>query len=238
MERIFRKHVNADHLQDSAHALVNSKCLIETGHHQINTRSSPYLGLHRVLAKPVKRLDSQVLLDPFEEEFDLPSSFVDLRYHDGVDFEVVGYEHEQFARLCFEKANSSEVAWIVPLAFRIVETDRLIAPQTNGFVHRWGLLDIIAHVGFGSGHEESQCRADPIEPPEIDVSTIHYIEGSGLQDDPIQSVDVVNLSLGDGYEYGDGAPQVYHSVKLLLFLGMGYLDTQRSNCFRPRMSVI
>ena len=219
MERIFRKHVNADHLQDSAHALVNSKCLIETGHHQINTRSSPYLGLHRVLAKPVKRLDSQVLLDPFEEEFDLPSSFVNLRYHDGVDFEVVGYEHEQFPRLCIEKANSSEVAWIVPLAFRIVETDCLIAPQASGFVHRSGLLDIIAHVGFGSGHEESQCRPDPIEPPEIDVSTIHYIEGSGLENYPIQGVDIVNLPFCDRDEYRDRASQVNHGVQLDSRLG-------------------
>jgi len=219
MDRVFREYVYADDLQYSAHALPDSKGLIENGHHEINACRDPDLGLHSVLAEPVESLDPQVLLDPFEEQLDLPAGLVDLGDDDGLDFEVVGYEHEQFPRLCIEKANSSEVAWIVPLAFRISETDRLIAPQASGLFHRPGLLDVIAHVGFGSGHEESRCRPDPIEPPEIDVSAIHYIEGSGLENYPIQGVDVVNLPFCDRDEYRDRASQVNHGVQLDSRLG-------------------
>lgn len=51
--------------------------LFETGHHQVNADCDPYLGSHCVLAGAEECLDTQVLLDPFEEKFDLPASFVD-----------------------------------------------------------------------------------------------------------------------------------------------------------------
>jgi hypothetical protein len=53
-----------------------------------------------------------------------------------------------------------------------------------------------------------------IEPSEIDVSAIHYIEGSGFEDYPIQSVDLVNLPLGDRHERGDRPVQIDHGMEL------------------------
>jgi hypothetical protein len=55
---------------------------------------------------------------------------------------------------------------------------------------------------------------NPIEPSEIDVSAIHYIEGSSFEDYPIQRVDVVDLPLGDRHECRNGSVQVDHGMEL------------------------
>ena len=46
-----------------------------------------------------ERLDAQVLLDPFEEQFDLPATFVKLGNGEGVEGKIVGEEYQPFAGL-------------------------------------------------------------------------------------------------------------------------------------------
>jgi len=53
--------------------------LPDDGHQHVHGDGNPDLGLDGVEAGTVESLDSQVLLDPFEEEFDLPSTLVQLR---------------------------------------------------------------------------------------------------------------------------------------------------------------
>ena len=51
--------------------------LIETGDHQVNAQCNPDLGANGVLAGAEERLDPEILLDSFEEQFDQPSALVD-----------------------------------------------------------------------------------------------------------------------------------------------------------------
>ena len=50
--------------------------LLDDGNENINADGDPDLGLHRVFRGTIERLDSEVLLDPSEEEFDLPTALV------------------------------------------------------------------------------------------------------------------------------------------------------------------
>ena len=52
------------------------------------------LGLHGMLARAIERLDPQVLLDPFEEQLDLPAAPVDLGNCKCGQSEVVGQKGE------------------------------------------------------------------------------------------------------------------------------------------------
>ena len=222
MNRVFREYIYADHLQHSAHALVYSEGLIEYraegdtrshGHHQVCADGDPDLGLHSVFAQAVEGFDAKVLLDPLKEELDLPAGFVDLRDHNGADLEVVGYEDQAFSGFCIQKAYSAQVATVEAFGFRSVETDRLIGSQSSGLVYRARFANVVFHVDLRPGYEERQSRMNPIEPSEIDVSTIHYIEGSSFEDYPIQGVDVVALPLGDRHECRDRSVQVDHGVE-------------------------
>jgi hypothetical protein len=214
MNRVFRQYIYSDHLQDSAHALVYSEGLIENGHHQVCADGDPDWGLHGIFAQAVEGFDAKVLLDPLEEELDLPAGFVDLRDHDGVDLEVVGDEDQAFSGFRIQKAYSAQIATVEAFGFRSVEANRLIGSQSGGLVYRARFANVVAHVDLRPGNEERQSCMNPIEPSEIDVSAIHYIEGSSFEDYPIQGVDVVDLSLGDRHECRDRSVQIDHGVEL------------------------
>ena len=214
MNRVFREYIYADYLQHSAHALVDSEGLIENGHHQVCADGDPDLSFHGVFAQAVEGFDAKILLDPLEEQLDLPASLVDLRDHDGGDLEVVGYEDQTFSGFRIQKAYSAQVARVESFCFRTVEANRLIGSQADGLVYRTRFANVVLHIDLRPSHEERQSRMNPIEPSEIDVSAIHYIECSSFEDYPVQRVDVVDLSLGDRHECRDRSVQVDHGVEL------------------------
>jgi len=214
MNRVFGEYIDADNLQNAAHVLLDSQGLIENGDHQVCADCDPDLRLHGVFAQPEERLHAKVLLDPLEEELDLPGGFVDPRNDQRIDLEVVGYEDQQLSRFRVPEAHPPQVVREVLLGLRSVEADGLVGSQSGGLVHRARLADVVAHVGLGSGDEEGPGGMDACQPKVIDVSTIQYVEGSGFEGDPIQGVDVVNLPLRDRDEHGDRAAQVDHGVEL------------------------
>jgi len=55
------------------------QALFENRHQQVNRNRDSDLGAHGVLAGAIERFDAQVLLDPFEEQFDVPATVVKLR---------------------------------------------------------------------------------------------------------------------------------------------------------------
>ncbi len=203
MNRVFREYVYVDNLGDSAHALVDSGGLVENSHHHVDAYGDPDLGFHSVLAQPVKGLDPQILLDPLEEELDLPASLVDLRHNSGVDLEVVRHEDQPLPSFRIQKAYPVQVVGIEPLGLGAVEANRLVGPQAGGLVHRARLANVEAHVALRSDDEERMSRVDARQPGEIDVSAVHYIEGTRFEDDPVQGIDLVDLPLGDRHERRD-----------------------------------
>ena len=214
MDRVFGEYIHADDLQDSAHALLDAQGLIENGDHQVNADRDPNLRLDGVFGQTEEGLHAKVLLDPFEEEFDLPARLVDLRDDQRFDLEVVGDEDQELSGLRVQEAYPPQVVGKERLGLRSVEADRLVGPQAGRLVHGTRLADVVAHVGLRSRHEEGPGRMDPRQPEKIDVSTIQYIESSCLEEDPIQSVDVVDSSLRDSDECGNRAAQVDHGMEL------------------------
>ena len=63
--------------------------------HEID-HSYPYLGQHGVFGGSHEGFDFEVLLDPFEESFDLPSCLVDCGYGRCCEAEIVGQEDQVF----------------------------------------------------------------------------------------------------------------------------------------------
>jgi len=66
--------------------------LIETAYQEVGADRDPDLGVNRVLTRSVKRLDSEVLFDPFEKEFDPPPMFIDRGDYQCGQLEVIGQE--------------------------------------------------------------------------------------------------------------------------------------------------
>jgi len=74
----------------------------------------PDLRFHRILGRTVELLDAQMLLDPLEEQFDLPARFVDCAVGGCRQDEVVGQEHQRLAGLGVLESNAPQMHRVVP----------------------------------------------------------------------------------------------------------------------------
>ncbi len=72
------------------HALADLTDELEVGQQQVDTDGDPDLGHDGIAGSAQEALDLQILLDPLEEQLDLPARFVDLGDGAGGEFEVVG----------------------------------------------------------------------------------------------------------------------------------------------------
>jgi len=70
--------------------------LFDDRNQHIGAHGAPDLGLHGVFAGAKKVLYAQVLLYPFEKQFDLPAAFVKIGNSDGGQCGVVGQKDECF----------------------------------------------------------------------------------------------------------------------------------------------
>ena len=52
----------------------------DNGYQHVNRNCNPDLGLDGILGGSIKRFDTKVLLDPFEEDLDLPATLKQLGY--------------------------------------------------------------------------------------------------------------------------------------------------------------
>ena len=75
------------------------KLLFDDGNEHVSGLGVPDLRLYRVLARAQKSFDAQVLLDPLEEQLDLPAILVQSGNGQGWQTSVVGQEHQRLARL-------------------------------------------------------------------------------------------------------------------------------------------
>ena len=72
-ERGFLEKVDAQDLYQSVEIALDLESLADDGHEHVNRDGDPELGLDRVGRGAKEALDPEMLLDPLEEELDLPA---------------------------------------------------------------------------------------------------------------------------------------------------------------------
>lgn len=227
MDRYFLKNVDAQNLQNPTEVFTKSMHLIETGHHEVDANGDPDLGLHRVLGGSVERLDSEVLLDPLEEQLDMPTTLIDMGDYNGWQTEMVGDKDKTFARCGIDETDATEFTGIVPLALGGLQSDALVATQSTGFIDGTGLAHVESHVALGSCNEESTGLMNAIQASEINVSTVHDIDASRFESDPVKNVHIMNASIGYVHEHWDGASQVDHRMQFDRSFGLSEMSPRK-----------
>lgn len=213
IERYFLEDVDAQNLQYSAQIFVDSMNLIETGHHEVNADRDPDLCAHCVLAGAEESFDSQVLLDPFEEEFDLPATLVNGCDRQGGKIEVVGQEDQSLSALRIDIADTSQSLRVVEFPFSGAQPDRLIAAQSRCLVDCSGLQNVESRVALGSNHKVSLGAVDAEQTSEVEVTPVDHIDAPLFEGDLVEEVHIVNRSIRDTDEHRDWACQVDLSVQ-------------------------
>lgn len=181
---------------------------IETGYHEVDADRDPDLCAHGVLASAVKGFNAKVLLDPLEEQLDLPAAFVDGRDGYGGQAEMVGQKDEPLSRFSIYEANTPECLRIAPFSFCGAQANDLIASQSGRLVHWAGFENVEARVLFAADDEVGTGLSNPKEAFEIEVSPVEHIDAASFEKDLIEEAYVMDRSLGDTHEYGDWAGQV------------------------------
>ena len=75
------------------------QAFFQNGDEQVNGDGAPDLSAHGVRTRTVEGFDAQMLLDPFEEQFDLPAAMIQLRNGQGGRGEIVGQKDQRLAGL-------------------------------------------------------------------------------------------------------------------------------------------
>ena len=185
----------------------------------IGTHCAPDLGLHSVLACAQKVLDAQVLLDPFEEEFDLPAVFVQGCDGGSRQAGVVGQKDERLACGGLVEPDASHVFGIILDGVEALEHHALIGNHSSASIG-WGRVDASGpKVFFCSGDKKGSGLMKAIKPLEIHVASVHHVEGAGLEDEHVEHLGVVGLAVGEVDKRWDCAPKVQKGVDLHRRLG-------------------
>ena len=140
------------------------QAFLQNGDEQINGDGCPDLGAHGVWAGAVKGFDAQMLLDPFEEQFDLPAAPIQFGDGQSRDGEVVGEEDQRLAGFRVAITDAAQRVGIIVLGEQAGHHHGLVETQAGGFVHGPGITSGTAEVLSGAGDEEGSALMQPMPP--------------------------------------------------------------------------
>jgi len=167
------------------------KTLLQDGDQQINTDGNPDLGFDGVWRCPVKSFDSQMLLDPAEEEFHLPALLVNIGDSCCGNGKDIGQVNKTFVGVQIHVGHSAQCLRVGVHRFLGCQDDVLIGTKPQRFVHFLRMNAAVPQIALGTNHEESGEEIHGIKPCEIDVSAIHGDDGIFFQRQGIQDIDIV-----------------------------------------------
>lgn len=209
----FLEKGNGENLQDFAETSLYFQFLLDDRYQHVNADGDPDLGLYRVFGCPVKRFDAKILFDPFEEQFYLPTAFVELCDGQRREVEIVGQEDIAFFVFDIEETDAPKRIGIFFGCFVTFENDRLVAAHPCRLVDRSVSSFAVFEIALGANDEERQALREGIQAKEVDVGAIHHVEGARLQYQLVEDLDVVCFSFCDADKTRDIAAQVYQRVQ-------------------------
>jgi len=176
---------------------MQTKALANNSHQHINGDGDPDLRFDRILGGAIEGLDPEMLLDPFEEQFDLPSGLVQLSDGQSRFAEVVCQEHELLARRWIGVSDAPQGGGVTLMRVEAFQDNCLIETDAETLLDRLGITALEPEVVFGSGDKEGAVAMDTVKSLEVQVCPVHDVERSGFDGQFVEDVDVVNLAGGN-----------------------------------------
>ena len=182
-------------------------------HDQIGTDCCPDLCFYGIDALPIERFDSQVLFDPFKEQFDLPATLVIVGDLAGITMGYVGQQNNVLIILLVNQTHTSQRLRVMMLALIPCQADQLITLQATRGVDWCGGFSIEPEILPGSDDKATALPVQVIQPFEIQITSIHDVDTACQNRDHIQNLYIMGLAIGNMDKSGDRALQIHHRVK-------------------------
>src|SRR5215216_2385723 len=119
-----------------------------------------------------------MLLDPLEEQFDLPTAAVELSNRLCRQIEVIGQEHQSFSGIGIFESNTSQRPWVAGLGAVEVEHYGLIANQSAAAIDSMRVAALETELGFGADDKETAGELKAMQAFEVQIAAIEQIEGA------------------------------------------------------------
>ena len=172
------------------------KQLLGNDKQQVVANSNPYLCKDCILRRSEERLDVQVLLDPLEEQLNLPVLPIKLCYSERINDDIFRQESVHVVRgIVFVDDHAHHLRIVLGYKFSS-EPDTLVADETCMHIHFPFLLNLKSHVVLCPCDEVCLPEMkEVVESPEVHVAFIHKIVGTCFDGQYVQAVHVVDLPL-------------------------------------------
>jgi hypothetical protein len=111
---------------------------------------------------------------------------------------MIGQIHEVAARLLVEVPDTPEYIGIVLATVNTRQPNPLIGLNAGAQVYRVRAYTGGSQVALGPNHKEGPDSVQSVQATEIQIRTIHDIEGARFERDIVECVYIVLTAFGDG----------------------------------------
>ncbi len=192
---------------------MTGSALLDDGNKDIDRDGDPDLCLHRIPGGSDECLGAEVLLDPLEEEFDLPAAAIQIGDAQSRQGELVGQEYQPLVGLRIDVRDATKRNRKPFVGIVATQDNHLTADQTGRSIHRMRIASLGFEVRLGARDEEAASLVQVIQPFGVEVASVHYVVGPGLRQQQVEHVDVVHLPVGDVNGSGNIAAQIHQRVQ-------------------------
>jgi len=210
----FLERGHAQNLQKIVEREVHGHFLLDDRDKRINRHGDPDLRSHRVLRRPIKRLDAKILLDPAEKQFDAPAEFVELGDRQRRLKKVVGQKREVTLILSIEKSDPPQRLGIFDFRTGAGQDDGLVGSQVHGFIGRSRQDPPRLKIRLGPDDEKHAVLVKGVEPAEVQIAAIQDVKSAGLEGHFVEDPDIMRFPFCHLDKSGDRAPQVEKRMEL------------------------
>ena len=160
------------------------------------------LNAHGIVTLSPERLDPEVLLNPFEEQFDLPPVFIKESDVLGCKIEVVRVVSERSMQVRSIVDDTPDLARILLLVLLLRKDNGLVAQNVVRSVEDVCTInDFIVRPFFLTNDEEGSGYGNLVKSGEVKVASIKDIACQRLICEPVHSVDVMYIGIGNPVEH-------------------------------------
>ena len=197
------EHRLAKDTHDLEHRSANLEVMFNDGNETVGDDGDMNLDADGILRLSPKSLDTEMLLDPFEKQLDLPPIFIKQGDFPSFEQEVVRVVDKAAVKLWSIVHNPSDDAWILLLVLLLGKAYALVFENIVGsFKDTLPVDNLECRFAFLPNDEEGTECVDAIESGEVKVASVKHIARQRLVCKPIHRVDIVNLGIGNPVEYG------------------------------------
>lgn len=179
----------------------------------IGADRDPYLRLDSVLAGTKEGLDPQMLLDPLEEQLDLPSLSIQVGNHGGFEREIVGQKGQALALVVSYNDSTQSIGVVLAGVVNSQHANLIAKHIGGGAIDRLGVTVFELCVRFGSGDKERAALMDGIKPGVVEVATIQQVVSTRLDQQLVERVDLVSLAVAEVDKGWNRAPEIEQRVQ-------------------------